>query len=102
MLLPHRLGDVLLEDLHREIHRGAYRPQHHAGRTYRRRMVGKGRWRSQLWGTSSSRAHASWCSTLSTKRISSGSHTGSDPDEGRTMRWMLCRWRSPVASELHT
>jgi hypothetical protein len=32
----------------------------------------------------------------STKRISSGSHTDSDPDEGRTMRWMLCRWRSPV------
>ena len=23
-------------------------------------------------------------------------HTGSDPGEGRTMRWMLCRWRSPV------
>src|ERR1700756_407385 len=69
---------------------------HLAGRTYRRRMVDKGRWRSQLWRTRSSRAHASWCSTLSTRRISSGSHMGSDPDEGRTMHWMLCRWRSPV------
>ena len=59
-------------------------------------MVGKGRWRSQLWRRRSSRAPASWCSTPSTRRISLGSHTGFDPGEGRTMRWMLCRWRSPV------
>src|SRR5690348_4122916 len=46
-----------LEDLHREIHRGAYRPQP-SRRTYiPRRMVGKGRWRSQHWRTRSSRAH---------------------------------------------
>ena len=69
---------------------------HLAGRTYRRRMVGNGRWRSQLWKTRSSRAHAPWCSTPSTKRISSGSHTGSDLDEGHMMRWTLCRWRSPA------
>src|SRR5215813_10780607 len=54
-----------LEDLHRKIHRGAYRPQP-SRRTYiPKRMVGKGRWRSQLWRTRSSRAHASWCSTPS-------------------------------------
>jgi hypothetical protein len=57
---------------------------HLAGRTYRRRMVGKGRWRSQLWKTRSFRAHAPWCSTPSTKRISSGSHTGSDLDEDQS------------------
>ena len=44
------------EDLHRRIHRGAYRPQRPAGRTYRRRMGGKGRWRSPPWKTRSSRA----------------------------------------------
>src|SRR5262249_15991469 len=58
-----------------------------AGRTYLRRMVGKGRWRSLLWKTRSSRAHASWCSMQSTRRISSGSHMGSDPGEDRTMHW---------------
>src|SRR5215469_2451464 len=45
-------------------------------------MVDKGRWRSQLWRTRSSRAHASWCSALSTKRISSGSHYGFRPGRG--------------------
>jgi hypothetical protein len=48
-----------LEDLHGRVHRGTYRPQP-SRRTYiPKRMVGKGRWRSQLWRTRSSRAHAS-------------------------------------------
>ena len=36
-------------------------PNHRAGRTYRRRMDGSGRWRSPLWRTRSSRVPPSWC-----------------------------------------
>ena len=50
-----------LEDLHGRVHRGAYRPNRPAGRTYRRRTGGKGRWRSPPWKTRSSRALPSWC-----------------------------------------
>src|SRR5262249_224694 len=53
-----------LEDLHREIHRGAYRPQP-SRRTYIPKADGRQRPLAVV---------------------------GSDPDEGRTMRWMLCRW----------
>ena len=47
-----------LEDLHGRVHRGAYRPRP-SRRAYIRRTVDKGRWRSQLWKTRSSRAHVS-------------------------------------------
>ena len=51
-----------LADLHGRIHRGAYRPQpSRAGRTYRRRTAGSGRWRSLLSRIRSSRAPSPGC-----------------------------------------
>ena len=65
-----------------------------AGRTYRRPTGSSGRSRSPPWKTRSSRAQPSWRSTLSTKATSAVSRTGSDPGEGRTMRWTRYRRRS--------
>ena len=57
-----------------------------AGRIYRRRTAGRGRWQSQHWRTKSSRAQPLWSSRPSTRRTSSGSLTGSVPDGDLTMR----------------
>src|SRR5215467_2227151 len=84
-----------LADLHGRVHRGAYRPQP-AGPSYRRRMESSGRWRSPPWRTRSSRAPRSWCSTPSTRKNSSGSRAGSDPDADHMMRWTPWSWGSPV------
>src|SRR6516225_1612335 len=84
-----------LEDLHGRVHRGAYRP-HPSRRTYIPKADGRQRPLAIAALEDKSRALASWCSTPSTKRISSGSRTGSDLDEGRTMRWTPWRWRSPA------
>src|SRR6516165_3160514 len=83
-----------LRDLHERVHRGAYRRNRLAGRTYRRRTESSGRWRLQLWRTRSSKGPASWCSTPSTKVTSAASPTGFGPDEDRTMRWTPCAWQS--------
>ena len=91
-----------LEDLHERVHGERTARNRPAGRTYRRRTGSSGRWRSPLWKTRSSRAQPSWCSTPSTKATSAASPTGSGPDEGRTMRWMPCAWRSPAEGELDT
>jgi hypothetical protein len=63
-----------LKALHARVHRGAYRPK-----PSRRTYIPKAKIRS-------SKAHASWCSTLSMKRISSGSVCCRDTKKGGNMK----------------
>jgi hypothetical protein len=85
-----------LEDLHGRVHRGAYRPQ-----PSRRTYIPKadGRQRPLAIAALEDKIVQGACVMVLNAICEEdflGSRTGSDPDEDRTMRWMLCRWRLPV------
>lgn len=53
--------ELRLADLHDRVHGEATARNRPAGRTYRRRTAGRGRWRSPRWRTRSSRVQLPWC-----------------------------------------
>src|SRR5437016_9005796 len=82
--------DRNIEDLHARVHRGAYRALP-SRRVYIPKLTGvSARSRLPLWRTRSSNGRQLRCSTRSTRRISSGSRTGSGPAAARTMRSTRC------------
>ena len=85
--------DRNLTDLHEliEEHIGHYR---HGECMYPSRTAASARSRLLRWRTRLSNERRSRCSTRSTRKISSGSRTVSDPDAARTMRWMRLRLES--------
>ena len=85
-----------LEDLHDRVHRGATGRSRLAGRTYRRRTGGNGRWRLPPWRTRSSRAHVVMVLNAIYEEDFLGFSYGFRPGRDRMMRWMP--WRSAITS----
>ena len=85
-----------LADLHERVHRGAYRPQP-SRRTYIPKADGKPRpLATAALGDKIVQGATVMVLNASTRKNSSGSRTGFDPDADHTMRWTRCGWGSPV------